>query len=28
LNAKFLGKPFKPKEIGAAVKELLNTDIV
>jgi two-component system, cell cycle sensor histidine kinase and response regulator CckA len=28
LNARFLGKPFNPKALGAAVKEVLNTDIV
>lgn len=28
LNAKFLPKPFNPKVLGSAVKDMLNTDIV
>jgi two-component system, cell cycle sensor histidine kinase and response regulator CckA len=28
LNAKFIGKPFNPKMVGAAVRDVLNTDIV
>lgn len=28
LNAKFLGKPFNPRSLGAAVKEVLSSDTI